>query len=129
MRPVKAIIISVSLLLMISSQGCLNEGFQPEVVDQCDTTTYQRVIRPIILQNCALSGCHDENSTNPDYTKYLDIKKEIDIKVNGVPKLLYRIDLPLSDEEHMPQNGIILSASDRLKIKSWIDNGYAGCDQ
>jgi len=122
----KAHLWSFFLLALLTS--CRSDQFVEVVVPNCDTTMYQREIRPIILANCSISGCHDGTNSNPNFNKYLMLKEIIDTKINGTPEILYRIDLPLSNIDHMPNNGQILSSTDRTKIEVWINAGYPGCD-
>lgn len=73
---------------------------------------YTRDIAPIIQQSCAISGCHDANSTNAGgpFTNFSQVKNRAqDIKGQVVNRL-------------MPQN----SSLDTNKIKliaCWVDSG------
>lgn len=115
----------VAALFFLS--GCLNEEFATQEIPNCDTTYFAREIRPIFTTYCTLSGCHDGSGSQPNYFQYSEIKTRIETTVNGVPLLMYRLNLPLSDPLHMPQNGI-LPLSEINKLQLWINNGYAGCD-
>ena len=119
----------LSVITVVLFTGCRSDQFVEIRVPQCDTTWYQRVIRPIITQNCSISGCHDGTNSIPNFNEYLMLKDVIDTKINGKAKILYRIDLPLNDSDHMPNNGQMLSSVDRTKLVTWINAGYPGCDQ
>lgn len=121
--------IIVTLLVIGIISSCRNDQYIEVPVPNCDTTWYQREIRPIIKTNCSVSGCHDGTNVLPNFNIYLSLKTSIEIKINGKPEILYRIDLPLSDIDHMPNNGLMLSSNDRTKLEVWINAGYRGCDQ
>ena len=121
------IIISIFIIVILSS--CRNDQFIELKVPNCDTSWYQKEIRPIITSNCSVSGCHDGTNVLPNFNIYLNLKSIIETKINGKPLLLYRIDLPVNDIDHMPNNGLMLSSNDRTKLDVWINAGYSGCDQ
>jgi hypothetical protein len=123
------LVLVFTFIVILLNSGCRNDHYVEVSIPNCDTTWYQREIRPIIKTNCSTSGCHDGTNVTPDFNVYLNLKEVIDTKINGKPEILYRIDLPLSDVDHMPDNGLILSSIDRTKLEVWINNGYKGCDQ
>ena len=123
----KKALLFLSILFLLIQGSCVNDKYIPEVVNnQCDTTYYSRVIKPIIVTNCTMSGCHDGHSTLDNFNNYLEVKAEVEEMEDGVSEFLYRIKLPLNAPGHMPV-GDILSPSEIQLIEDWINNGYKGC--
>lgn len=117
----------LTILFLLIQGSCVNDKYIPEVVNnQCDTTYYSRVIKPIIVTNCNMGGCHDGHSTLDNFNNYLEVKAEVEEMEDGVSEFLYRIKLPINDPEHMPVGGS-LSPNEIQLIEDWINNGYAGC--
>ncbi len=115
--------------LAVLSGGCLHDHFDPPEVEGCDTTYYQREIHPILVAHCTNSGCHDGLNGVGDYRVYEDIKQRVEMEEDGESAVLHRINLPVTDDDHMPNDGTSLSTSEIDKIESWIKNGYQGCDR
>ncbi len=114
-------------MVFLITQSCTKDKYVPLVVnDQCDTTFYSREIRPIINNNCAVSGCHNGEQSIPNYNNFEELKEEIEDKINNESEILYRLKLPLNDPLHMPV-GFQLNQADIGKIEIWINSGYAGC--
>ncbi len=44
----------------------------------CTPVSFSRDINPIIQQNCAISGCHNNGFANGDFTLYSDLKVKVD---------------------------------------------------
>ena len=87
----------------------------------CDTAnmSYTNNINPIIQQNCAIGGCHD-NATQAggySYTTYAGLKQAI---TNG--RLLGAINHS-NGFVAMPQNAAKLSDCNIAKITQWIAIG------
>lgn len=116
-----------SVLVLIIQVACVNDKYVPEVINnRCDTTYYSRIIKPIIITNCATSGCHDGHSSLANFNLYLEVKKDVEEVEDGESEFLHRIKLPLNEPEHMPVNGILTPSEIQL-IENWINSGYAGC--
>jgi hypothetical protein len=125
MKFFKLLIFPVLLLMVIS--GCVKDKYEPVVTNnQCDTTYYAREIKPIIVANCAISGCHDGHQATPNFNSFIELKAVIEEDDNGESELLHRLDLPLNDPKHMPVDAR-LQHDERDKIEQWIDDGYVGC--
>lgn len=123
----KKALLLLSILFLFIQAACVNDKYIPEVVNnQCDTTYYSRVIKPIITTNCATSGCHDGHSTLYNFNNYSEVKIEVEEVEDGESEFLHRIKLPLNHPGHMPV-GDVLSPSDIQLIENWINNGYEGC--
>ena len=84
----------------------------------CDTvtTTYSAYIAPVFAANCATeSSCHGAGSFNGDYTKYQDIKTDID---NGKIE-----SIALGPNRDMPLGRTPTSDFSIEKIHCWISKG------
>jgi hypothetical protein len=113
--------------MLLMTQSCTKDKYAPiGINNDCDTTYYTREIKPIISNNCSISGCHNGEQSTPNYNNFEELKKEIEDKINNEPEILYRIKLPISDPLHMPID-FQLNQSDIDKLESWINSGYAGC--
>ena len=114
-------------MFIFMTQSCTKDKYVPLVINnECDTTFYTREIKPIISNNCSISGCHNGEQSTPNYNNYEELKEEIEDKINNESEILYRIKLPVSDPLHMPID-VELNQSDIDKLESWINSGYAGC--
>jgi hypothetical protein len=82
----------------------------------CDKITYSKDIQPIIIANCATTGCHVPNGSAPgDYTKFDAVKSDAD---NGALKKRV-ID---GNPSFMPPSGKLYEA-DLNKITCWLNAG------
>jgi hypothetical protein len=88
---------------------------------QCDTNnvSYTTVISPILLQNCALPGCHASSSPTGGYT--LD-------NYNGVRSIVLSGRIigaisHLAGYSPMPKDAAMLDACQIGQITSWINQG------
>ena len=81
-----------------------------------EIVSYQSRVRPIVLQNCAISGCHDggfdANLDWRDFNKFQSHATEV----------RRRITLPATDPDHMPRVGS-LTTDEISTIVCWIDQG------
>ena len=81
--------------------------------------TFDRDILPILNANCNFHECHaPAGEGSYDFTRYSVIADRI--RAGSVE---YRIELPLEDPQHMPQD-FNLSICDYYRLKSWIIQGY-----
>ena len=123
----KKTLLFLFLFFLLVQAACVNDKYIPEVVNnQCDTTYYSRVIKPIIVTNCTISGCHDGHSSIPNFNNYLEVKLEVEEIEEHESEFLHRIKKPFNEPGHMPVDGI-LSPSEINLIENWINNGYEGC--
>ena len=75
--------------------------------------SYSKDARPIIMANCAMSGCHTSGATFGDFTGYEGLKTKVD---NGK---FYKLVL---ETKVMPPNSSL--TPEQLKIlKCWFDDG------
>ena len=110
-------------------------GMEPrtekKIVDQAtDPIVYTEIIAPILESKCY--SCHNEEKQKgryrmDQYEMLLAGGKEGEAVISGKSadsNLIIRIELPESDEEHMPPEGKKdLEDHELLLIKWWIDNG------
>ena len=123
----KKMFLFICVLGFLIQSSCVNDKYVPEVVNnRCDTTYYSRTIKPIIINNCAISGCHDGHSTLHNFNNYAEVKVVVEEIEDGESEFLHLIKIPLNEPGHMPV-GNILSPSDIQLIENWINNGYPGC--
>ena len=123
----KKMLLFICVLGFLIQSSCVNDKYVPEVVNnRCDTTYYSRTIKPIIINNCAISGCHDGHSTLDDFNNYAEVKVVVEEIEDGESAFLHRIKLPLNEPGHMPV-GKILLPSDIQLIENWIKSGSPGC--
>lgn len=70
----------VASLFLISIYACGDDSNEEEEMmketDECDGTTftYTNDVKSIVDSNCALSGCHDGSSAQPNFTDYNGFK-------------------------------------------------------
>lgn len=110
----------IGSIILFSSSCTGNKGIlppkpSPSLCDQLNVT-YSKTIGPMLVTNCATSGCHDADGNAPgDYNNYADIKKRVD---NGELKNRVFIDknAPMPPDKPM-------SASDLQKLTCWLDKG------
>jgi hypothetical protein len=123
----KKSLLIVSIIMIVIQVSCVNDKYIPEVVNnRCDTTYYSRIIKPIIVTNCTMSGCHNGQSSISNFLNYSEVKTEVEEIEDGESEFLHRIKIPLNHPGHMPV-GDILSPSDVHLIEDWINDGYEGC--
>ncbi|MEI8136238.1 MAG: hypothetical protein WCH21_02825 [Bacteroidota bacterium] len=118
MNKFATLIFSVIVVLII---GCNNKIGKlipitpPVVVSVADTIKFNKHIKPIINNNCAISGCHIFGFSNGDYTTYAGLNAKI---VSGKFKLRAYDANP----GPMPPSGKLPQAQlDSIKI--WLDRG------
>jgi len=105
------------LLTSIFAIGCYYDNVEELYPDgaPCDleNITYLNDIKPIIDQNCAISGCHVPGTGRKDLTTYQGLKDIVD---DGrlVDRVIVRKDMPPAQP---------LSRCEMDKIQTWIDAG------
>lgn len=114
-------------VIAVALIGCYNDKYDklypaPQVtVDPCDTaanpSTYSANVKPILLQSCAISACHDGTTVagGYDFTLYDNARTAAD---NG---------LMLADINSgtMPQGMPKLSDCKIKQITYWVNHGAA----
>ena len=105
------------LLTSILTFGCYYDNEEELYPDgaPCDleNITYLNDIKPIIDNNCAISGCHVTGTRRKDLTTYQGLKDVVD---DGrlIERVIIRKDMPPSQP---------LSQCERNKIQKWINEG------
>jgi hypothetical protein len=100
-----------------------------------DSVYFQNSILPVLLSNCAMSGCHDDVSHQDDVilTSYAAVMNSAGVKPFKSSKSdLYEVLIETDPKKRMPPTAP-LDADIVLKIKKWIDQGAmnnacTGCD-
>ncbi len=91
-----------------------------------DTIYFQNEILPIIVSNCAMSGCHDSQSAQDGIvlTDYVSIMNS-DVIERGKPNKSELVEvLTESGEDLMPPSPYNALSSDMIsKIEKWISQG------
>jgi hypothetical protein len=98
--------------------SCVNHDLASPFIVDCTTASavsYEEDIQTIIINNCALPGCHNGSSSLPNWTDYETLAE------HGA-EVQRRITLPLSDPDKMPKTGEI-SPDEREKLYCWIEQG------
>ena len=121
MRRLKHISIVFFLIFILS---CEKEQFNQRITrpPDCDSTffTFEKNIKPIFNANCNFSDCHSTGGKGSyDFTQYITVADRVRAGI-----IDYRLDLPLSDPQHMPED-MKLSSCDYFIIKTWIKQGFA----
>jgi hypothetical protein len=102
------------VIFIVMLQACVKHD-----IKQCQSETvvsYINDIRPIVLTNCAITGCH--NGDNGDSRNWTDFQKFSD----HAQDVKRRIQLPKSSEDHMPRVGAITTTQIQLII-CWVEQG------
>jgi len=89
------------------------EDLYPFEICATDTVTYAQVIKPIIDQNCALSGCHVPGTGRVDYTSFQGLKIVAD---DG------RLRQRAVNERTMPPSGP-LNSCEIEQLEKWLNEG------
>lgn len=111
------------LFIFSSFFACTKEKMVYNVVrpPNCDSLrfTFNEHIKPILNANCNFTECHAAGGRGAyDYSEYSTVVSRV-----RTGTIEYRIELPLSDPQHMPEK-FNLSACDYFQIKTWIHQGY-----
>ena len=110
--------------------NCSRDQLPESMVECDDTVTYENVIKPIIDESCAYSGCHDGGAgIGPaDYTRYDGMLRHL----NSGSFRSRTLDQKDSPSIGMPpdQSVYVESLKDDLTdeelemITCWLDNGF-----
>lgn len=113
----------ITLLLFSTLISCSKDKmvYDIERPPNCDSLrfTFNEHILPILNANCNFTECHAAGGRGAyDYSQYATVVSRV-----RTGTIEYRIELPLSDPQHMPEK-FNLSACDYFQIKTWIHQGY-----
>jgi hypothetical protein len=110
------VVIALVTLLVFIIASCTKENAETKYsrpVAFCDTITYTKDIRPIILTNCAVPACHDTVANgHGDFRTF-----------NGMKPFLSNFDNRVLIVRDMPQ-GKTLQPSDISIIECWSKSGH-----
>lgn len=115
---------------ILSGVSCVHE--MPRDLDgtfsqncSSDTVYFTNDILPLLVSNCATTGCHDSQSHKEgvDVTSYWKLIDSNIVKAGHARKSKLYTCLSASGESQMPPNGNTLSSSDQDLIAKWIDQG------
>jgi len=101
------------IIFLIFFSSCTFEKKETAVPDSCASVTYSKDIKPLVLSNCAISGCHVAGFPMGNFTGYDMLKIKAD---NGTLRL--RI---LTTSSMPPLNP--LTEEERNKFSCWMDGG------
>lgn len=108
-----------------NNNGNNNNGNNPIACDP-DTVYFQNEILPMLISNCAMSGCHNATS-HQDGVILTDFSNVINTgKVkpfNPSKSDLYESIIETDVNKRMPYNLPAMSIENIAKIKKWIDQG------
>jgi len=92
-----------------------------------DTVYFQNTILPILVSNCAMSGCHDQESAREGIvlTDYMQIINTGSVeRGNARHSSLYKAISDLNADDVMPPSNYGSLTSEEIDaIKKWIDQG------
>ncbi|MCB0698875.1 MAG: hypothetical protein KDC11_03465 [Chitinophagaceae bacterium] len=106
-------ILIIGIFVVIAS--CNKREPEPTPTQTVCDPTYNAQIKPIIDNKCALSGCHDVNTTVADFTKYSELKSRADDSKLRQYVLEQRIMPPTTTTQ--------LTQEEEDLFKCWLDNG------
>ncbi len=125
--------VTLIALFMITISGCkhdpyINPDSSPSISNNCDADTvyFQNVILPLLVTNCATSGCHDKNTHKEGVilTDYSSIISTGGINItNPSDSKIYR-QLNKTDDDRMPPPPAnAFTESQKNSLLTWIEQG------
>ena len=118
---IKLSYLAIALSVGTLSYNCKKEKAEdPVEVDPetCDPVSFSSDVQPILTNNCAFSGCH--NQANP--ADGINLSSHAGATAVASSKLSGSINHEAGFSP-MPKNSPKLSAADITKIECWIANG------
>jgi hypothetical protein len=128
MRTIIALFIISALLF--SQSSCLNDKAD-DLTLTCDSAFYINTIKSIFITRCYDpyndGGCHSESTASErgNFSVYNGAEDGIGSRLQ---KIKFRINLPVTDPDFMPQSGP-LSAEELKRLNDWLDAGGKYCNQ
>jgi hypothetical protein len=97
--------------------SCVQHDIPLQVDCLSDTEiSYVEDVDPIVIQNCAISGCHNgDNGTHLDWTDFDNFQSHS-------AEVRRRVTLPSDHPDHMPKSGS-LTVVEIQTIICWVDQG------
>lgn len=108
----------------------------PAVSVTCNTDTvyFTNTIQPLLISNCAMSGCHDEKShaEGINLTTYGGVMREVK-SGNAAKSSLYKSMIETGRDRMPPPPAAALSPTQLAQVRTWINqgarnNGCSSCD-
>ncbi len=117
---IKSVIILITLTTAFSLNSCKHDID----LSTAPTISFKDDIQAIISGNCAMNGCHGNDSQSEfSLTSYNNVMKEGDIKAGDAKgSKFYQVLLENSGEEKMPPNGPLTDIQIK-KVFIWIEQG------
>ncbi|WP_276364493.1 hypothetical protein [Daejeonella sp. H1SJ63] len=109
----------------------------PTVSASCSTDSVYFVndIQPLLISNCAMSGCHDAitHKEGINLTAYVGVMREVRAG-NAGESSLYKSMIRTDEDRMPPRPAQALSADMLTKVRNWINQGAVNnsctsCDQ
>lgn len=110
----KNLLYLVSFAFVVAS--CKSDKITPLDADCPEVISFSEKIEPMIVANCATSGCHGTGFTSPALTTH----NEIAASAN---QILVRIQLDPTSNQLMPSGGPKLADSLIQDFKCWVNQG------
>jgi len=107
------IFLSISTIVVLTMIGCTYENEEELMADQCQEVSFDQDVKPIIQNNCAVSGCHVSGTPPPDFNEFNNIK----IRTSLIRQFINTGVMPPAS------SGRTLSDEQIKTITCWIDAG------
>ncbi|HQS52527.1 MAG: hypothetical protein B7X75_06780, partial [Sphingobacteriales bacterium 39-40-5] len=108
----------------------------PAVSVSCSTDTvyFANTIQPLLISNCAMSGCHDAVShvEGINLTTYSGVMREVNAG-NAAKSSLYKSMIETGNDRMPPPPAAAFTSAQLNQVKTWINqgarnNGCSSCD-
>lgn len=110
----RLVLLFVMSLFVIAA--CKSDKIQPADPNCPDVISFTEKIEPLILNNCATSGCHAAGFTSPALTNHSQIS-------SNANDILFRIQQDPTSSQLMPSGGPKLADSLIQQFKCWVNQG------
>ena len=120
-------------ITIVSISSCKHDPYispnnTPTISTTCDSDTvyFQNEILPILVSNCATSGCHDNVTAKKGVvlTSYATIINTAEINTaNPSESKLYSVMVKSGDDRMPPSPASPLSSSQTASVLKWIEQG------
>lgn len=130
----RQLVVALALVTLIT--GCVHESLVPEspegnpsnpVNDTCDPqVAYYNEVQDILLTNCAMSGCHDQQTAEDGVilNSYNNVMNSDVVRPNNPGNSdLYEVLIEDDPDDRMPRDRAPLSQDQIALIAQWIAQG------
>jgi uncharacterized membrane protein len=107
----------IATLFLLWTVSCDNHDLGPVVIVDCSgvaAISYQLGVKPVVDRVC--SECHNSSWPEGDWTSAVKIKEH-------AAEAARRVQLPTTDPDHMPKNGVQLTEQELEAIVCWAAQG------